>query len=375
MTSPQRLNKRWLSGSRSPEADLALPAYPPIFRYILYNRGYSTPEQARRFLEARTPAGTDPFGMLGIPVAADRICRAIQRQEKIAVYGDYDADGVTATALLSQALAALGGDVIGYIPNRFDEGYGLNNEALDNLHNQGIRLVITVDCGIRSLEEASHARRLGLDLIITDHHHPSPELPEAVAIVNPKQPDDSYPEKDLAGVGLAHKLASALVARLGDGRLQDQDTLDLVALGTVADLAPLKGENRALVRAGLETVRRPHRQGIMSLIGVAGLQPQRVTADIGFRLRLNALALNRPGGPRLLTRTSPECCCPGGSSTTRTAKAPAHYPRDPDPAEETPWQETEALPSSPATSFNPGVEAYAPGSWTHTPVHRRSSLC
>jgi single-stranded-DNA-specific exonuclease len=311
MTSAQRLNKRWLSGSRSPEADLALPAYPPIFRTILYNRGYRTPEQAREFLEARSPAGTDPFGMLGISAAADRICYAIEHKEKIAVYGDYDADGVTATALLSQALAALGGEVIGYIPNRFDEGYGLNNEALDNLHAQGIRLVITVDCGIRSLEEASHARRQGLDLIITDHHHPASELPEAVAIVNPKQPGDSYPEKDLAGVGLAHKLAAALIARMGNGRLNDQDTLDLVALGTVADLAPLRGENRALVRAGLESVRRPHRQGVMSLIGVAGLQPHRVSAsDIGFVLgpRLNAAGRleSALAALELLTCTSPD---------------------------------------------------------------------
>jgi single-stranded-DNA-specific exonuclease len=184
--------------------------------------------------------------------------------------------------------------VRGYIPNRFDEGYGLNTEALTALKEQGYTLVITVDCGIRSNPEAEHARRIGVDLIITDHHHPHDELPAALAILCPKKPGDPYPEKDLAGVGLAYKLASALDHsgdELFSRRPSSQDYLDLVALGTVADLAPLSGENRSLVRAGLRLLQQPRRQGIHSLILASGLQEGALTAsDIGYVLgpRLNA---------------------------------------------------------------------------------------
>jgi single-stranded-DNA-specific exonuclease len=286
------LTKRWQVAPRiSFEADRALHGYPPILRQILYNRGYADPEAARLFLEARAPFDTDPFKMLGIPKAVDRLQRAIQKKEPIAIYGDYDTDGVTATALLVQCLKALGAKVEGYIPNRFDEGYGLNNEALTSLHEKGVNVVVTVDCGVRSLPEAEHAHRIGLEMIISDHHQPSAELPMAVAIINPKQADDPYPDKDLAGVGLAYKLAVALIQTLQPARLQADDLLDLVALGTVADLAPLVGENRTLVRAGLKKIRQPYRQGLLSLIGVSGLRPEQITAtEIGFALgpRLNA---------------------------------------------------------------------------------------
>jgi single-stranded-DNA-specific exonuclease len=292
------LNKRWqVAAPIPPEVDQALAGYPAVLRQVLYNRGYSTHEAARQYLQAQTPPGTDPMNLLGLPQAVERVRQAIQRQESIAIYGDYDADGVTATALLTQALGSLGADVRGYIPNRFDEGYGLNNEALDTLHDQGIRLVITVDCGIRSPEEADHARHLGMGLIITDHHQPATQLPWAQAIINPKQPGDAYPDKDLAGVGLAYKLASALLEEASPTRMlpggppTGMEYLDLVALGTVTDLAPLTGENRALVRAGLETIHRPYRQGLVSLIGVSGVSPQQVTAEtIGYVLgpRLNA---------------------------------------------------------------------------------------
>ena len=286
------LNKRWTTFKPiSNEANLALSDYSPILRQVLFNREQTTKELARQYLEARTPPGTDPFGMLTVSEAVERILWTIQKQQRIAIYGDYDADGVTSTALLVQALSSLGADVQGYIPNRFDEGYGLNNEALDTLRSQGVCLVITVDCGIRSPKEVKYARQIGLDMIITDHHQPAAELPEAVAIVNPKQAGDPYPEKELAGVGLAYKLASALFARMPPKGFSLESILDLVAIGTVADLAPLKGENRSLVRNGLEYIRRPHRQGLLSLIGVAGLKPERITAgDIGFVLgpRLNA---------------------------------------------------------------------------------------
>jgi single-stranded-DNA-specific exonuclease len=278
-------------------AEEVLNKYHPVLRQILYNRGYVTSESAQRYLEARPPEGTDPFGLLGLNVAVDRLLQGIGQFEPIAIYGDYDVDGVTATALLVNILKGLGANVIGYIPNRFDEGYGLNKEALDTLKEQGIHLVITVDCGIRSPEEAAYARDLDIDLIITDHHHPAGKLPQALAIINPKQPGDTYPDKDLAGVGLAYKLAEGLLTSMRKGGLpipanvNHEDTLDLVALGTVADLAPMTGENRTLVRAGLMLMHKPHRQGLSALIGASGLVPGKISAmDIGFILgpRLNA---------------------------------------------------------------------------------------
>lgn len=287
--------KRWQVESRiSSQADENLKDYPPVLRQILFNRGYSTPEAAQEYLEARQPKGADPDNMLGIGEAVERIKWAISHNEPIAVYGDYDVDGVTATALLLHVLGEQGANVQGYIPNRFDEGYGLNCDALDYLKSQGVRLVITVDCGIRSVLEAKHAQRLGIDLIISDHHHPGAAMPPAIAVINPKQASDAYPDKDLAGVGLAYKLASALAARSSSSANQAADIehlLDLVALGTVADLAPLVGENRYLVRNGLRYLQKPYRQGVMALIGVSGLTPEQIKAShIGFALgpRLNA---------------------------------------------------------------------------------------
>lgn len=291
--------KRWIVAADpiTPQANQALQNYPPILRQILFNRGHATEESARQFLAAESPPGTQPENLLGMPEAVDRIFWAIQHNEPVAIYGDYDADGVTATALLTEALRSLKAQVRGYIPNRFDEGYGLNTEALDTLYSEGVRLVITVDCGIRSPEEAQHAQALGMDLIITDHHHPGPVIPIARSVINPKQPGDQYPDKNLAGVGLAYKLACALMDKASqEGHLERtvaeaEEYLDLVALGTVADLAPLVGENRSLVRAGLRYIQRPYRQGVLSLIGAAGLTPERIrSTDIGFALgpRLNA---------------------------------------------------------------------------------------
>jgi single-stranded-DNA-specific exonuclease len=298
MISPR--DKHWnITPDLSAEADQELSRYPflagrPILRRILYNRDYKTAEAAQSFIEAQTPPGSLPENLLGIPQAVDRIRYAIQKHEPIAIYGDYDADGVTATALLTHALGKLGAKVRGYIPNRFEEGYGLNIEALDALHIEGVRLVITVDCGMRSPREVDHARRIGLDLIITDHHSPGSEAMDALAVINPKQASDPYPDKRLAGVGLAYKLACALFHPAEPSYDPDSPTgqyLDLVALGTITDLAPLVGENRALVRAGLEQIRYPHRQGVQSLIGAAQITPTRITSEqISFALgpRLNA---------------------------------------------------------------------------------------
>src|SRR4030066_914738 len=188
------------------------------------------------------------------------------------------------------ALKTLGAEVIEYIPNRFDEGYGLNLEAIHTLYEQGVNLIITVDCGIRSWEEADYSQSVGMDLIITDHHYPLEMLPPAFAIINPKQLNDKYPEKNLAGVGLAYKNIESFF-QSQQTPLDPRENLDLVAIGTVADLVPITGENRSLVRTGLEYLRQPRRQGIMALIGVSGLVAPRITTtDISFALapRLNA---------------------------------------------------------------------------------------
>lgn len=284
--------KRWIILPKlTPQAEQALSAFSPLGRQLLYNRGYTTEAEARAFLRGEVTFDTNPLNLLGMPEAVARIRHALAHHEPIAIYGDYDVDGVTATALMVDTLRALGGDVRGYIPNRFEEGYGLNNDALTALKDAGVKLVISVDCGIRSPEEAAHARRIGLDLIITDHHHPEADLPPALAVINPKQPGDPYPEKDLAGVGIAYKLAQALAASHPVYGFDPTSLLDLVALGTVADLTPLTGENRNLVRRGLERLRQTNRQGLYSLSNVAGLEIKKINAThIGFMLgpRLNA---------------------------------------------------------------------------------------
>ena len=287
--------KHWqIAPTITPQANQLMLTFPAILRQVLFNRGYATEAEARAFLKAETDFDTDPFQITGMQVAAERIHNAIEHEELIAVYGDYDVDGVTATALLVETLQALGGNARPYIPNRIDEGYGLNPKALDLLKADGIRLVITVDSGIRSPAEATYARSIGLDLIISDHHQPAEgELPFALAVINPKQAGDHYPQKDLAGVGVAYKLAQALISSSKKSGLNFhlEDLLDLVALGTVADLVPLVGENRILVRKGLQKIRETKRQGLFSLAAVADLPLARTTAvSIGFILgpRLNA---------------------------------------------------------------------------------------
>ncbi len=288
------LETRWeIAAPPPPEVQHALRRFPPLWQRLLYARGIRDYAAAKAFLEAHAPPyAHDPFALRDMEAAVDRIAYAIRQGEPIVVYGDYDVDGVTANALLTQTLQALGAQVQPYIPNRFEEGYGLNAEALTRLHAAGARLVVTVDCGIRPAEPVEHARRLGLDIVVTDHHHPPANLPPARAVVNPRRADDPYPDKHLAGVGVAFKLAQALVQRLAPKQARSvQQHLDLVALGTVADVVPLRGENRHWVRAGLRLLRQPRRQGLYSLMGVAGVKPERLNAGhIGFILgpRLNA---------------------------------------------------------------------------------------
>lgn len=299
--------KRWRVQAPIPSGvRAALCAYDSVLAQVLYNRGQDTPEKARMFLEGGDHALHSPFLMRGMSEAVARIRQAIKQDELIAVYGDFDADGVTSTALLTSVLRGLGGRVRPYIPNRVDEGYGLNADALDRLKDIGVRLVVTVDCGIRSVEEVAYGRRIGLDMIVTDHHSVGEELPDALAVIDPKvdarlREEDGmtgwYPEDMLAGVGVAYKLADALLraeeaqtSRRPDFKLED--LLDLVALGTVADLAPLdRLENRELVRRGLEVLNRAQRAGVYELTQVSGVEPGKIdTTAIGFMLapRINA---------------------------------------------------------------------------------------
>ncbi len=289
--------RRWKIAPPVDERDLArFPDLAPLVVQMLQNRGIDDPGEAHAFLRGRV--GEDnPFRLKGMNEAVARLRYAIRRDEPIAVYGDFDTDGVTATALLVQALSALGAKVQPYIPHRVDEGYGVNLDALESLRCQGVRLVVTVDCGIRSVKEVAQAsRELELDFIVTDHHSVGQSLPPARAVINPKQPGCPYPFKKLSGVGLAFKLAQALLRvqnRMGaEAELSEESLLDLVALGTVADLVPLLGENRALVRRGLKRLNEPPiRPGVEALMADASLRRGEVDATaIAFRLgpRLNA---------------------------------------------------------------------------------------
>ncbi len=291
-----RLKKRWEIAPRAAKEHFArFTDLPPLLVQVLYNRGLCDPESVAAFLSEDAPS-IDPYRLKGLGDAVMRLRRAILDDEPIAVYGDYDVDGVTATAVLTQTLHGLGANVAPYIPDRFEEGYGLNVGALDKLAAQDVKVVVTVDCGVRALAEVEHGNQLGLELIITDHHEPEGNrLPPARAVINPKQAGCPYPDRRLAGVGLAFRLAQALAWELArDGRALPfavDDLLDLVALGTVADLAPLVGENRHMVRRGLALINARARPGVAALSDVAGLTPSQIdTGSIGYSLgpRLNA---------------------------------------------------------------------------------------
>ena len=287
-------SRRWqVARPAGPDQLARFPGLSPLIVQLLQNRGLAEPGAAGDFLAGRF-APDNPFALAGVPAAVSRLRRALRRQERVAVYGDFDTDGVTATALLVEALSSAGAQVEPYIPHRVDEGYGLHLQALRDLYRQGVRVVVTVDCGIRSLEEVRRASR-GLHLIVTDHHSLAAELPRAVAVINPKRPDSVYPFRDLAGVGVAFKLAQALLRaeqhRPQPPSLDEEQLLDLVALGTVADLVPLLGENRALVQQGLARINERPRPGAEALMAEAGTRRGEVdAATIGFRLapRLNA---------------------------------------------------------------------------------------
>ena len=284
------LQKRWVLPSGLPDSLAeSLAAFSPIERQILHRRGIRQPSEAQAFLEPGQGTLEDPFALLGMQEAVERVRRALHSGERMGVYGDYDVDGVTGVALLLEALRDLGGDAIPYIPNRFEEGYGLGREGIDALRLQGVGLVITVDCGVRSVVEVEHARATGVEVIVTDHHQPAESLPPALAVINPKQEGDHSREKNLAGVGLAYKLALGIAQVMKQPAAES--ALELAAIGTIADMAPLAGENRTIVAVGLKRLARTARPGMQALAHVSRLQLDQVRADsIAFIIapRLNA---------------------------------------------------------------------------------------
>ncbi|HEX9681386.1 MAG TPA: DHH family phosphoesterase, partial [Anaerolineales bacterium] len=282
--------RTWLLPDAIADADLRrIGDYPPLHAQILFRRGHRSPDAVARFLAPAASPGSGDTSLQGMEAAVDRLLAARRTGGKVVIFGDYDADGVTATVILLDVLSELGWDVSHYIPNRFHEGYGLSEAALREIAASNPAVVVTVDCGIRSLSEVAWAQARGLDVIITDHHQPGEELPAARAVINPRRRDETYPFTDLAGSGVAYKLAQAVCRAVASP--DPAHALDLVALGTIADLAPLVGENRDLVAGGLIRTNREPRPGIAALVAVAGLRAGAVTSSaIGFALgpRLNA---------------------------------------------------------------------------------------
>ena len=284
--------QEWRTAACDPAARRSMEraGVPPLAALTLCARGLDTVEKARSFLDAGRGQLLEPRLMKDMDAAAARVRRALEQGEQIAVYGDYDVDGITATCLLTDFLRSEGGEVVPYIPDRMEEGYGLNREAVAALHAQGVGLIITVDCGITAVEEAAYAAALGVDVVITDHHECKEALPAALAVVDPRRPDCPYPFKCLAGVGVALKLVLALG---GPERREEllRKYADLAAIGTVADVMSLTGENRTIVRLGLAELRRTRRPGLKALLREAGLEEKPLSStSVGYTLapRINA---------------------------------------------------------------------------------------
>ncbi|MBF8300128.1 MAG: recJ, partial [Acidobacteria bacterium] len=275
----------------------------PMTARLLCIRGLGDIERARRFLSPSLDDLHDPFLLTDMAPAVERVLGAIARKERIAIHGDYDVDGVTATVILRRALEMLGADVIHFIPERLRDGYGLQTPALDRLHADGVRLVISVDCGIRAADAARHATSLGLDLIITDHHEPDVTLPPALAVINPKRHDCSYPDKNLAGVGVALKLVHALCLKSGRERWLPA-FVKIAAIGTLADVVPLIGENRIIAKLGLGMLSAgPHKVGLRSLLDVCGLTGKEIDSyHIGFVIGPRINAAGRMSTPDIAAR-------------------------------------------------------------------------
>jgi len=309
------MQKRWvIKKELGKEKSLSLSKklnLSPILIQLLYNRNIAE-DGVEGFFHPSLKDLHNPFLMKGMETATQRVMKAISRQEKILIYGDYDVDGITATSLLLLFLRELGISGYFYIPHRREEGYGLNNKVMEKIAQKGIDLVITCDCGISSVKEIEYAKTLGLEVIVTDHHQIKECLPPSLATINPHQPDCPYPFKELAGVGVAFKLVQALAQeKTLQKNLNIQKYLDLVAMGTIADVVPLRDENRAIVKLGLQRLEKTPNVGLRALMNVANLSGEKVEENnVGFILapRLNAcgrLSLAKKG-VKLLLSSSPE---------------------------------------------------------------------
>jgi single-stranded-DNA-specific exonuclease len=280
---------QWHLLPSAPQAYLRALSLPPLIAQLLYNRGVQT-DEVESFWTIDHRLEGDPFLLPDMTPAVDRIYKALLSRERIAIYGDFDVDGITATVVVAEGLSWLGGEVVPYIPDRVDEGHGLNTVAMKRLGSQRISLIITVDCGVSDINEVQEARKLGMDVVITDHHLPFEVLPPATAVVDAKRGDSRYPFSNLAAVGVALKLLQALFYR-DNRKAQLYGLLDLVALGTVDDMVPLVGENRYLVSTGLRVLNNTRRLGLQELIKQAGLKMGKIDAgQISYTLgpRLNA---------------------------------------------------------------------------------------
>jgi single-stranded-DNA-specific exonuclease len=294
-------DKHWNFYPPAPESFLKSSHEHPVLLQVLFNRGLRDGQALASFLQAEDAVQENPFRLTDMQAAVSRIVRAIETREVICVYGDFDADGVTATVLMTTALQRAGALVGAYIPNRVDEGYGLNVEALRSIAGKGAKLLVTVDCGIRSVMEVAEAAELGMEVVLTDHHTIGSDLPPALAVVNPRRDARAGKFQHLAGVGVAYRLAQAVLrvvsqqswSRLSadEAAAEEQSLLDLVAIGTVADLMPLLGENRSLVKRGLSELRLGKRVGLYALMEMASVSLDGIDSSaISFRIapRINA---------------------------------------------------------------------------------------
>jgi single-stranded-DNA-specific exonuclease len=280
----------------------ALGVHPVIAR-LLCLRGLADADEATRFLNPSLDQLHDPFKLIDMDRAVGRLERALAQRERIAIHGDYDVDGITSTVILRRALEMLGGEVVHFIPERLRDGYGLQSAAIERLHADRVALVVSVDCGIRSTDAAVRARELGVDLIVTDHHEPDGTLPPALAVINPKRPDCGYPDKHLAGVGVALKLVQALCQRAGKDKWLPA-FVKIASIGTLADVVPLVGENRVIARLGLSSLSRgPHTIGLRSLLDASGLSGKTIDSyQVAFMLAPRVNAAGRMSSPDIATR-------------------------------------------------------------------------
>ncbi|MEE8206101.1 MAG: single-stranded-DNA-specific exonuclease RecJ, partial [Nitrospinaceae bacterium] len=301
------LNKKWVFANAEAETVDRLKedqGLSPLLAQLMVNRGLGDPDKARFFLDARLDTAHDPFLMRGMDVAVRRIVQAIQNRETVTVYGDYDVDGVTSAALMVHFFRELDAPFDYYLPNRMEEGYGLNDQALETIKARGSKLVITADTGITALSQVAHANKIGMEVIVTDHHQIAVEgLPDALAVLNPHQPDCDYPFKFLSGVGIVFKLASGIRQGLLDAgwdaeRLPNlKKHLDLFTLGTIADMSPLIDENHVLTSHGLEALRTSVKPGVIALKSVVGIDGKVDSSSVGFGMGPRLNAAGRLGQP------------------------------------------------------------------------------